>query len=289
MKLCPQCEFIYEDDQSVCDMDGKELVSDAGTLAFEDTIPAMRTQLNERAAAPVIRKPDPTPIRPPASQTTGWQSRAFAFAAVAGVVLAALLFVVYYALTHRPRSGNANQASSQTSVQSPDSSASPATDAQVPEPDLVAVPGSLADSPEQSLSTPSDLTPSSSSFSRTGLASSPVSAGLGGDSRAPATIWLTNGASIKADEVWEGKEGIWYRQAGMVTLLKRSRVKAIQPLAQSRSTAVIAEEKNRKPQSVIAQNRPRVSRPEPTDSRRESKVSSFLKKTGRILKKPFQF
>jgi len=270
-------------------MDGKELVSDAGTLAFEDTVPAMRTQLNERAAAPVIRKPDPTPIRPPASQTTGWQSRAFAFAAVAGVVLAALLFVVYYALTHRPRSGNANQASSQTSVQSPDSSASPATDAQVPEPDLVAVPGSLADSPEQSLSTPPDLTSSSSSFSRTGLASSPVSAGLAGDSRAPATIWLTNGASIKADEVWEGKEGIWYRQAGMVTLLKRSRVKAIQPLAQSRSADVIAEEKNRKPQNVIAQNRPRVSRPEPTDARKESKVSSFLKKTGRILKKPFQF
>lgn len=26
MKLCPQCDFIYEDDQSVCDMDGKELV-----------------------------------------------------------------------------------------------------------------------------------------------------------------------------------------------------------------------------------------------------------------------
>ena len=28
MKLCPQCEFIYEDDQNTCDMDGKELVFD---------------------------------------------------------------------------------------------------------------------------------------------------------------------------------------------------------------------------------------------------------------------
>jgi len=26
MKLCPECDFIYEDDQAVCDMDGKQLV-----------------------------------------------------------------------------------------------------------------------------------------------------------------------------------------------------------------------------------------------------------------------
>jgi hypothetical protein len=28
MKRCPQCEFIYEDDQSVCDMDGQSLAHD---------------------------------------------------------------------------------------------------------------------------------------------------------------------------------------------------------------------------------------------------------------------
>ena len=27
MKLCPQCAFIYEDDQRVCDMDGKALIN----------------------------------------------------------------------------------------------------------------------------------------------------------------------------------------------------------------------------------------------------------------------
>src|SRR5215218_7774889 len=32
MKRCPQCEFIYEDDQSLCDMDGVLLVFDARTL-----------------------------------------------------------------------------------------------------------------------------------------------------------------------------------------------------------------------------------------------------------------
>ena len=28
MKLCPQCDFIYENDQSLCDMDGADLVYD---------------------------------------------------------------------------------------------------------------------------------------------------------------------------------------------------------------------------------------------------------------------
>jgi hypothetical protein len=32
MKRCPLCEFIYEDDQSVCDMDGIELVLINGAL-----------------------------------------------------------------------------------------------------------------------------------------------------------------------------------------------------------------------------------------------------------------
>ena len=32
MKRCPQCEFIYEDDQSLCDMDGVLLVFDSQKL-----------------------------------------------------------------------------------------------------------------------------------------------------------------------------------------------------------------------------------------------------------------
>jgi hypothetical protein len=40
-------------------------------------------------------------------------------------------------------------------------------------------------------------------------------------------ILLTTGAKIEADEVWRTRDGIWYRRAGMVTLLKRNKVKAI--------------------------------------------------------------
>ena len=151
-------------------------------------------------------------------------------------------------------------------------------------------PSSSASSNLMPASASPSLPPAAESAGRPRPADVPVSAGATAADSYSAIIWLTNGTSIKADQVWEGKEGIWYRQAGVVTLLKRSQVKSIQRLApRSESTAVTAEEKNRKPQNVIAQNRPRVSRPEPPDARKESRVSSFLKKTGRILKKPFQF
>ncbi len=39
---------------------------------------------------------------------------------------------------------------------------------------------------------------------------------------------LTNGTSVEADEAWETSEGIWYRRRGVVTLLKRDQVKAIE-------------------------------------------------------------
>jgi hypothetical protein len=38
---------------------------------------------------------------------------------------------------------------------------------------------------------------------------------------------LTSGARIDADEVWRTRDGVWYRRNGMVTLLKRTQVKAI--------------------------------------------------------------
>jgi hypothetical protein len=39
---------------------------------------------------------------------------------------------------------------------------------------------------------------------------------------------LTNDTTVEADEVWETGEGIWYRRRGVVTLLERDQVKAIE-------------------------------------------------------------
>ena len=79
MKRCPQCEFIYEDDQSLCDMDGILLVFDSRTLPT-----------HALATVP------PTP--PPAAQR-----RNRAVPAFATLILALVLGMVYYVSTRQTR------------------------------------------------------------------------------------------------------------------------------------------------------------------------------------------
>jgi outer membrane biosynthesis protein TonB len=79
MKRCPQCEFIYEDDQSLCDMDGVLLVLDSRTLP------------NSHALATV-----------PATPATA-QRRNRAVPAFATLILALVLGMVYYVSTRQTR------------------------------------------------------------------------------------------------------------------------------------------------------------------------------------------
>lgn len=57
MKRCPQCEFIYEDDQSLCDMDGVLLVFDSRTIpslslaTVSAPLPGKTTRRNRMAPA----------------------------------------------------------------------------------------------------------------------------------------------------------------------------------------------------------------------------------------------
>ena len=75
MKRCPQCEFIYEDEQSLCDMDGVLLVFDSRNLP------------NTQALTTVTTKPSPKRNR--------------AVPAFATVILALVLGMVYYVSTQR--------------------------------------------------------------------------------------------------------------------------------------------------------------------------------------------
>ena len=75
MKRCPQCEFIYEDDQSLCDMDGVLLVFDSRNLP------------NHHALATVPAKPKPRRNR--------------AVPAFATLILVLVLGMVYYVSTQR--------------------------------------------------------------------------------------------------------------------------------------------------------------------------------------------
>ena len=69
MKRCPQCEFIYEDDQSLCDMDGILLVYDSKKLPKQ-----AKTATG--------------------SAKSQWKNRILP--AVAAVILATVLGLVYY-------------------------------------------------------------------------------------------------------------------------------------------------------------------------------------------------
>ncbi|HEY8186258.1 MAG TPA: hypothetical protein VIF64_09330 [Pyrinomonadaceae bacterium] len=415
MKLCPQCEFIYEDDQTLCDMDGRELVYDQedplayekavawspqetqytydrgslageeivgsshlgihdtydrgslageetvvsshrgihdtydpGPLASEETVVSSAVDIHDTydpgsaaneetvVSSPpeiddTLEIPATAPSELPVSQPKSSHFRRNAFASLAAILLVALLFVVYYARTRQARLSKAHQASNQNSTQSSDLLTQVARTAQEAS-DLVSAQSETeVSSLEESSSDSEDVTTSSSVSSEAPLGRgrliNPVSAGgSSASNRPPVVVWLANGSSIKADEAWEKKEGIWYRQGGMVTFLKRSRVRSIQRLATpnqaSKSVAIKAAEpsrkrdnviaqnhapdniiaqnqsrigsennsgaRNRKPENTIAQNRP-VAKPGSDSTGKDSKVTSFLKRTGRILKRPFQF
>lgn len=77
MKRCPQCEFIYEDDQSLCDMDGVLLVFDSRKLP----------NLHALTTVPPVPKA---------------QRRNRAVPAFATLVLALVLGMVYYVSTRQP-------------------------------------------------------------------------------------------------------------------------------------------------------------------------------------------
>jgi len=89
MKRCPECEFVYEDEQNLCDMDGAGLVFDPRPLpGKEDTSPQ---PLNTRAKS-------------------SWKT--VAIVALAGLALSFVL-LVGYSLRHKtpPRSTNHSSAS----------------------------------------------------------------------------------------------------------------------------------------------------------------------------------
>ena len=283
MKLCPQCDFIYEDDQSVCDMDGKELVSGSATVLTRQSI-----------ATSVSPTPTTgTDIPPKQLAQRRWQS--FALATLIGFVLAALVIFVYLARTYQSRTRRGPEVSQPAKDRSAEeirpqsisgdtsgqASPSDLVSAQTPLPDAALPAQSVEQSTESSSAELDSSQSSTESLAHTRLTPGQVSAGTpSGISRGPAIVRLTNGAAIRADEAWEKREGIWYRQGGVVTFLKRSQVRAIEPLSaptpRSKSVAYNAGEKSKHTETA----------PEPD---KESKVTSFLKKTGRILKKPFKF
>ena len=96
MKLCPQCQFIYEDDQNLCDMDGEALVYDNRLGVFPGILPAATGR---------------RPTKP--------RLRFRVVSTIAALVFPALLCLAYYASSplwdSKPRSRSLGAETSETS------------------------------------------------------------------------------------------------------------------------------------------------------------------------------
>jgi hypothetical protein len=187
MKRCPQCDFVYLDSDSICDLDGNTLL-------------------------PVDGEPEATTIQNSGEQTESWKW--LSLVAVLGTALGAVVFVGYYRFTHT-RAHDQVDRSPAVAMKNTQSIDLPLT------PESTAAPES-SPTPGPRLPATPRTTPVSAK-----LSSNPVSTTTDEIASGGVTIRLTDGGTIIADEAWSTKQGIWFRLNGVVTLLKRNRVKAI--------------------------------------------------------------
>lgn len=218
MKRCPQCEFIYNDDQNLCDMDGRALVYDDALATLPDSsLPANDLQI-------------------PKSRL-----RVLTMPALAGFVLAALICLGYYAaprLNAKPETRGSSETRKLKPVPAAET-APAATDSSKPttEPDKSADPSKpIAAVVDPSLSaTPAERT-----------------------------------ATTKPND----RLTISRRLAPLPRVPPLPRL----PTAKVRSTT---------PESSVSAPE-RSTEVTSANQKKESTVRSLLKKTGRILKKPFK-
>jgi hypothetical protein len=276
MKLCPQCAFIYEDDQEFCDMDGQELVHDQASRVVDQTaLPKSNTNLPSRARRKLV----------PALLT-------------GAVILAALLSVIYLAQRQPSQGGaavaipiqslpQANAIGPNPQTSSANSISNSRTDAS-----LAVESAYASSSPAGPVQLADASITKAPAMRATEVSAHAIAAAPAVNQSSPVIVRLMNGASIKADDGGETKTSFWYRQGGMVTFIKRSQVRAIERRRSSSSPSNLsADNKNEKMASARptgGQNQLRLQRLPPATVKRESRVTLFLKKTGQIIGKPFK-
>lgn len=212
MKRCSECGSSFPDTDQFCELDGTLLIADSSSSnpVVSDRIEQETQELREidfRYARGQLRQ--------------NWNTPAIvAVAAIAGVAIALVLFLILHEMRSEAPNQSSNEPSSNVDI----------TRGQLPVPPSRPAPvESVSPSIEQSPSPNPTVSPAVQAKSApVELSSSPVSTGDEKTRRGTVTIRLTNGTSVEADEVWETGEGIWYRQRGVVTLVQRAQVKAIE-------------------------------------------------------------
>ena len=245
MKLCPQCDFIYEDDQTVCDMDGKELVFEPTLTAFPATTP-----FNQSVPLPRTRSP---------------RYRRMAVAAMAGLALGVTLVLFFYLFTQG--------VSSAEPAGAPTSSSNPI----LPLPEKSASTSALP-TPVVYGATPLAADPGNADFqlekdgSTSGIEQQPLQHAI---ASADARVTARTGARATATE------------AGAATAtptLSISSLPPVQPLPQLKPLPKLGAPKVTKKTQMASSKQMHAS----LQRKKESRFGSFIKKTTKILKKPFK-
>ena len=213
MKRCPECLFIYPDSDTRCDFDATPLVSvneaelEAATSQSQSPPKQKRTSKKDSASTKSKRA------------TKKRQRKATAITAIVGLLLGIAAFVTYYRLTHRAHEIAQLRPTPIVNVQSPVAPITTPPVLETASPSPTATP-TLASKPASDRIATAHTSTTVAPISTSGP-------GIGKKLGGKPVILLTSGGKLEADEVWRTRDGVWYRRDGIVTLLKRGRVKAI--------------------------------------------------------------
>lgn len=206
MKRCPQCQFIYPDTDEFCDFDQSPLAIAGESEIDAATQPIVRPALSELATAH-------------SNAIANWKVRQkLPMAAGAGLILGVIIFAVYYGVTNRIAATPTTQSQTTPAPQRP------VVIAPVPAP--TPIPSPTITEPQQKVTRPEAIA-SKAAAAHTNLSLGPVMTSSETSAKAKPVILLSGGGKLEADEVWRTKDGVWYRKNGVVTLLKKSKVKSI--------------------------------------------------------------
>ena len=262
MKRCPECEFVYEDEQQSCDMDGAELVHDlrflAENLSFHNDLTLARPtepELNNEATSLLIIRNSSPP------QTPRYWPR------LGGVAIAAAVLSTALSLAYITSNQSAPSDGRVTLTEAASESASATTPKQVE--DAVA---------------PAET---SSTLPASGIETSAIELG-----KTPTGIDLPK-ATPRA-QISQGRRGHRNHRSDSGEPTSKSRSKIVGPVTTVTTVrmtdkgAAISTRSDGPAQTTLkAPSIAAKSAPARTE-KKESRVGSFLRTTGRILKKPFK-
>lgn len=212
MKRCPQCLFIYPESDSSCDFDNTPLV-------VVDEAELESATSGTSTPAPAKKKRASASKKSSASSKKSSRKKSTVVAAVVGLVFGLGGFFAYSNVISRTR---------EVAEIPPVAIVAPVVTPFTVSPPVTTVSSSEVEDAAASPTPKATTDRTATSHSRTTVA--PVSTsgpGMGKKLGGKPTILLTTGGKIDADEVWRTRDGVWYRRAGIVTLLKHNRVKAI--------------------------------------------------------------